>query len=259
MLTDTVSVIMPVYNCAELAAEAVGSVAAQTYKNWELIIVDDCSDDGTYESLQKLTDDKRIRCFQTEKRGGPAAARNLGLDKATGDYIAFIDGDDLWEPRKLEVQLDFVKKTGAKLSCTAYGLMDESGNRKNGAVRPPRVSDYRKILMRGNTIGNSTAMYSRADFANVRIPDIKKRNDFALWLELTRGGESFYGIDETLAWYRIRKKSVSSNKLKLIRYHWQLYRKIERLSVPASVAALISLLFYKSIKKLKNLINRIGL
>lgn len=256
MISNKVSIIMPTNNCAEYIAESVKSVIAQTYENWELIIADDCSTDDTFGRLKEFLLDNRIKYFCMEKQGGPAAARNSAIEKAKGEYIAFLDSDDLWNPRKLELQLEFMHKNNALLSCTAYEVIDELGNTKEITVIPPKTAGYRKVFLRGNTVGNSTAVYDRRKFADAKIPNILKRNDFALWLELTRGGEKFYGLRQPLAQYRVRKSSVSSNKLALVKYQWQLYRKIEKHSVLVSALAFVTLAFFKALKKIKYMISR---
>lgn len=243
--TPIVSVIMPAYKCSGLLRESVASVQAQTVQEWELLIVDDCSPDDTYETACKLaSQDGRIRAFQTPGNAGPGEARNIALSNARGKYTAFLDSDDLWLPEKLERQIDFMEEKDARFSCTAYDRVDESGELL-GRVWPFPEADYRKVLYTGNPVGNSTAMYLREGLEDLRVPPIRKRNDFALWLKILHTVPRVYGLQEPLAVYRVRKTSVSSNKRRLISYQWKLYREIERLSMVRSALAMAGVFWCK--------------
>ena len=236
-----VSVIMPAYRCADTLTESVGSVQVQTMADWELLIVDDCSPDATFALACELAaGDGRIRVLQTPGNAGPAAARNLALDNARGRYAAFLDSDDLWLPEKLEKQLDFMRRKDAAFSCTAYDRITESGE-VLGRVTPFARADYDKVLFYANPVGNSTAMFDREAVGEVRVPPIRKRNDFALWLSVLKKIPYVYGMDECLARYRVRTDSVSSDKLGLLRYQWQLYRDVEGLSLPKTALAFAGL------------------
>lgn len=227
-----VSVIMPTYNCAAFICEAVDSVLAQTLTDWELEIVDDCSTDETFEVLQPyLHKYPNIHYYCLEKNGGPAVARTEAIRRANGKYIAFFDSDDLWHPEKLERQIKFMEETGAKFSCTAYSQMDEHGNSLGLVCYPPEKTDYSKMLRLSNPIGNTTVVYDQEALGKYKVPSIKKRNDFALWLKILRDTDICAGIQEVLATYRIRSNSVSSNKLGQAKYHWQLYFEIEKLGL----------------------------
>ncbi len=225
-----VSVIMPTYNCGKFISDSIDSVIAQTVSDWEIIIADDCSTDNTGDILRPYLEKyPNIHYYCLEKNGGPAAARNLAMKKATGRYIAFLDSDDLWHPEKLEKQIEFMRKTGAVFSATAYNQIDVDGKKLNTAVFPPKKTDYKKCIRLSNPIGNLTAMFDRESLGDFEVPLIKKRNDFALWLKILSKTDYCYGMDEVLGSYRLgRTDSVSSNKLKQAKYHWQLYRKIEK-------------------------------
>ena len=225
-----VSVIMPTYNCAKFIAESVKSVLAQTLTGWELQIVDDCSKDNTYEVLTPYLEKyPNIHYYRLEKNGGPQAARTEAMRRAVGRYIAFFDSDDLWSSDKLEKQVAFMQRTGAQFSCTAYEQMDENGVKKHIAFFPPENCDYRKMLRLSNPIGNTTVMYDQDALGKFEVPNIKKRNDFALWLKILKNCDYCYGMQEILATYRVRTNSVSSNKIIQAKYHWQLYYEIEKL------------------------------
>lgn len=225
--TNLVSVIMPTYNCGSYIESSIQSVLEQTYQNWELWIVDDCSQDDTPRILEPYLQDRRIRYICLEENGGPAAARNRGLQLAQGTYIAFLDSDDLWMPDKLERQIRFMESEGCDFSCTAYLKINEAGESLHEMVVPPKRIGYWKTFFLCNPIGNSTVLYRRDAFGLVQIPTIRKRNDFAMWLQMFRGGAVCRGMETPLMRYRIRSGSVSSKKIALAKYHWQLYHHLE--------------------------------
>ena len=240
-----VSVIMPAYRCADVLIESVTSVQAQTVEDWELLIVDDCSPDDTFALANKLAaEDPRIRVFQTPGNAGPAAARNMALENATGRYAAFLDSDDLWLPEKLARQIAFMREKGAAFSCTAYDRVAEDGTVLN-RVTPFEKADYNKVLYYANPVGNSTAMIDRMMLGSLRVPMIRKRNDFALWLAALKKTDYVYGMRECLARYRVREDSVSSRKTDLVRYQWQLYRRVEKLSLGRTFLAFAGLAYTK--------------
>lgn len=224
-----VSVIMPTYNCSDYILESVQSVINQTVTDWEIQIVDDCSTDNTEEILQPILEkNKNIHYYRLPQNKGPAAARTEAIKRASGKYIAFLDSDDLWNPEKLEKQIIFMQETGAEFSATAYSCVDGNGRDLHSILVPPAKMDYKKCIRLSNPIGNLTAMYDQEALGKFEVPLIKKRNDFALWLQILKKTEYCYGIEEVLATYRVgRKGSVSSNKLKQAKYHWQLYHEIE--------------------------------
>lgn len=224
-----VSVIMPTYNCAAYIVASIESVISQTVTDWEIEIVDDCSTDNTREVLEPyLAKYANIHYYCLPKNGGPAVARTEAIKRASGKYIAFLDSDDLWFPHKLERQISFMEQTGADFSCTAYAQMDADGNPLHVALYPPERVDYHRCIRFSNPIGNLTAMYNQDALGKFAVPMIKKRNDFALWLQILKKTPYCYGMQEVLGTYRLgRKGSVSSNKLKQAKYHWQLYHEIE--------------------------------
>ncbi len=231
-----VSIIMPTYNCARFIAQSVESVIAQTYPNWELIIVDDCSTDHTRSVLAPyLAKYPNIHYTCLPKNGGPAVARSTALKQAKGDYVAFLDSDDLWHPQKLAKQLEFMQQKGVCFCCTGYAQIDEAGRPLETIRIPPRKTHYRKMLRLACPIGNLTVVYDRRVIGDQQVPAIKKRNDFALWLQILHHTDACYGMPDILGKYRVRTQSVSSNKLKLLPYHWHLYHHIEQLSVIQSV------------------------
>ena len=229
MKNELVSIIMPTYNCAKFINETIKSVLNQTYENWELVIVDDCSNDNTEEVVASFND-KRIKYHRLEKNSGAAVARTTAMKMATGNYMAFLDSDDLWKNNKLEKQLEFMKKNNYNFTCTAYEQIDEEGHQLNKIIKTKKKADYNRILL-DCPVGNSTVMYNVDNLGKFEVPNIRKRNDDALWLQILKKEKFIYGMPDVLMEYRIRNNSISSNKLSLIKYHWQLYREIEHLSV----------------------------
>lgn len=231
---DLISIIMPTYNCGKYIERTINSIINQTYINWELIIVDDCSKDNTQEVLAKYKKDERINYIRLKKNSGAAIARTEAIKKAKGNYIAFLDSDDIWYPEKLAKQLKFMKINNYNFTCTAYEQIDENDKSLNKIIKTRKRADYNRILL-DCPIGNSTVMYNVNKLGKFEVPNIRKRNDDALWLQIIKKAKYIYGYNEVLMKYRIRNNSISSNKLSLIKYHWQLYRKIEHLSVARSI------------------------
>lgn len=230
-----VSVIMPTYNCGKFIGESIESVQKQTYSQWELIIVDDCSTDDTMSIVQKYkTTDKRIKYHKLEKNSGPAVARTKAMELASGNYMAFLDSDDLWVPNKLERQVKFMESHQYAFTCTAYEQIDEDGKKLGRVIKTVPKTSYNRLLL-DCPVGNSTVMYNVDIMGKFKVPNIRKRNDDALWLQMLKKEPYIMGMTDILMQYRIRANSVSSNKIKLIGYHWKLYRDIEHLSVPRSL------------------------
>ena len=224
-----VSVVMPTYNCGKYIEESIKSVINQSVKDWELWIVDDGSTDNTDEVVKFYIDNyASIHYCKLSENGGPAVARTEGIKRATGKYVAFLDSDDIWMTDKLEKQITFMEAVGAKFSATAYRQMDEFGNNTGIVCVPPKKMDYKKCIRLSNPIGNLTVMYNQEELGKFEVPLIKKRNDFALWLQILKKTDYCYGMEEALGSYRMgRSGSVSSNKLAQAKYHWQLYHGVE--------------------------------
>lgn len=235
MKEGLVSVIMPTYNCAKFIGETIKSIQAQTYSNWELIIVDDCSTDNTKEVVENYVKlDKRIKYNSLEKNSGAAVARTSAMKIADGEYMAFCDSDDIWLDVKIEKQLKFMKKNNYAFTCTAYEQIDENSNSLGKVIKPKEKCNYNRLLL-DCPVGNSTVMYNVKKMGKFEVPNIRKRNDDALWLQMLKKEQYIYGMNEILMKYRIRSNSISSNKFKVIKYHWILYRDIEHLSIIRSV------------------------
>lgn len=235
MKEGLVSVIMPTYNCAKFIGETIKSIQAQTYSNWELIIVDDCSTDNTKEVVENYVKlDKRIKYNSLEKNSGAAVARTSAMKIADGEYMAFCDSDDIWLDVKIEKQLKFMKKNNYAFTCTAYEQIDENSNSLGKVIKPKEKCNYNRLLL-DCPVGNSTVMYNVKKMGKFEVPNIRKRNDDALWLQMLKKEQYIYGMNDILMKYRIRSNSISSNKFKVIKYHWILYRDIEHLSVLKSL------------------------
>ena len=235
MEEDLISIIMPTYNCAKFIEETIKSIQAQTYNSWELIIVDDCSTDNTKEIVERyIKSDTRIKYNCLEKNSGAAVARTTAMNLANGEYMAFCDSDDIWTNNKLEKQLAFMKKNNYYFTCTAYEQIDENSNSLGKIIKPKEKCNYNRLLL-DCPVGNSTVMYNVKEMGKFEVPNIRKRNDDALWLQMLKKEKYIYGMPEVLMKYRIRKNSISSNKFKVIKSHWILYRNVEHLSIPRSL------------------------
>ncbi len=231
MTEGLVSVIMPTYNCAKFISETLDSIIAQTYENWEVVIVDDCSKDNTREIVDAyIAKDPRIKYFCLEVNSGAAVARTKAMEIAEGEYMAFCDSDDLWMPDKLERQIAFMRENGYAFTCTAYEQVNETTEPLNRVIKTKKKTNYNRLLL-DCPVGNSSVMYSVKQMGKFEVPNIRKRNDDALWLQMLKKEEYIYGMPDVLMRYRIRSNSISSNKLAVIKYHWILYREIEHLNV----------------------------
>ncbi len=231
MIKGLVSVITPTYNCAKFIAETIESVQAQTYENWEMVIVDDCSTDNTKVIVDAyMAKDSRVKYHCLEENSGAAVARTKAMELAQGEFMAFCDSDDLWMPDKLARQLAFMAETGHAFTCTAYEQMDEESKSLDRVIKTVTKTDYNRLLL-DCPVGNSTVMYNVGVMGKFQVPNIRKRNDDALWLQMLKKEKYIWGMPDVLMRYRIRSNSISSNKLKVIKYHWILYREIEHLSV----------------------------
>ena len=245
MSDKLVSIIMPTYNCGKFIGRTIESVQAQTYSNWEIVIVDDCSTDETKAFVEEYAKkDARIKYHALEKNSGAAVARTTAMKLAEGAYMAFLDSDDIWMPEKLEKQLAFMQENGYAFTCTAYEQIDEQDKPLGKVIKTIEKTSYNRLLL-DCPVGNSTVMYDVEKMGKFEVPDIRKRNDDALWLKMLKKEKYIFGMPDVLMRYRIRKNSISSNKFKVIKYHWILYRKIEKLSVFRSAFHIVWWCFLK--------------
>lgn len=253
-MSDLVSIIMPTFNTGMFIAESINSVLAQTYENWELIIVDDYSSDNTDDIVNSYLVDKRIAYIKNDRNCGAAVSRNRALREAKGRWIAFLDSDDLWMSDKLEKQISFMEKNNYHFSYTNYAEIDMKGNRNGITVTGPK-----KITRNGfyNFCwpGCLTVMYDSEKVGLIQIADIKKNNDYAMWLKVCRKANC-YLLNEELALYRRgRIGSISSHSIKtMIGWHYKLYREAEKQNpIFAMINTCRNMLFgfYKKIRYVK--------
>lgn len=226
-----VSIITPVYKCEKLIEETIKSVLNQTYKNWEWLLVDDCTPDNSAEIIKKYQEkDNRIKYFKLNENSGAAIARNKALSESRGRFVAYLDADDLWRNNKLEKQVSFMKENGYAFSCTDYEKIDENGNSLNKIVTIPKEVTYELFLR--NTIIQTVGVMVDTKLTGkevIKMPNIRRRQDAATWCKLLKNGFNCYECPENLSYYRVVSNSLSSNKFKAVKMNWYWYRKIEKL------------------------------
>lgn len=250
---ELVSIVMPLYNCAGLVEQSIESVQAQTYENWELLVVDDLSTDGSYDIVKAYAQhDPRIRLLQNSSNSGAAVSRNYALREAKGKWVAFLDSDDLWLPEKLMKQVAFMEETGCHFSYTQYAEMNDGGELTgNYWTGPKKVGKVKMFAY--DYVGCLTVMYDRAYVGLVQIPDLKKRNDYALWLKVIQKCPC-YLLPEILAKYRVRTTgSVTDRKagiLKRVRHYYRMYRISEEMNPVAATWCTGVNLVFGALKKL---------
>ncbi|WP_139221857.1 glycosyltransferase family 2 protein [Algibacter lectus] len=225
-MTASVTIITPMFNSEDFISETINSVISQTYKNWELILIDDCSSDSTLKIIQPFLEiHTNIKLLKNEVNSGAAVSRNKGGQLAKGDYIAFLDADDLWHPKKLETQIAFMQKENCHVSFTSYQLIDQDGKLLNTEVKALKSLSYPKLL-KSNYVGNLTGMYNAKVLGEITAPNLRKRQDWLLWLAaIKKSGKDARGVQEPLAYYRVHQNSISANKLSLVKHNYWVYKK----------------------------------
>lgn len=248
-MDELVSVIMPSYNTAAYIADSIKSVISQTYQNWELIIVDDCSTDNT-DDIVSYFSDNRIKYMKNKKNMGAAATRNRALREAKGEWIAFLDSDDLWLPTKLEKQINFMKNNGYVFSYHNYEKIDENSENLNVIVTGPKLINRKEMYNYGYP-GCLTFIYNVKIIGLLQIKNISKNNDYAMLLKLCKKANC-YLLDENLAKYRIRKKSISHDKLwKKLKSHYDLFHVCDEQSISTSLWYACWNMIYGILKKIR--------
>ncbi|WP_050485215.1 glycosyltransferase family 2 protein [Aeromonas sp. HZM] len=233
-----ISIITATYNSANEILETYESIKNQTYTNWEWLITDDCSSDNTLNILNDLSvKDTRIKILKNKHNSGAAVARNKSINAAEGEFLAFIDSDDVWNKNKLQYQLDFMLNNNVKFSFTAYELIDVNGLPLNKTVDTHLLKgvSYRDMLMKKATLGCSTVMVKAKAFEDLTMPLLRTGQDYALWLKLLKKDVIAEPISLVLTQYRIRPGSISRNKIKKAKRQWQIYRQIEKVSFGLSL------------------------
>ena len=252
-MSEMISIITPMYNSEEFILDMIKSVQAQSYQNWEMIVVDDCSQDGGPNIVKKISKtDERIKLISQKKHSGPSHVRNIAIGLAKGRYLAFLDSDDLWHEEKLNKQLKFMKKNHYAFTYTGFEKINEDG-KVIGTIFPYKEEVCYHDLLKSNHIGCLTAMIDLKILGyKMYMPDIKKRQDQGLWLEILKEIDKAYCLNKVLGKYRIRKDSISINKIANIKFQWQLYRELEKLSIIQSFYYMLWYAFY-GIRKYSNL------
>lgn len=242
-----ISVIMPAYNAEKYIEAAVQSVRSQTYTNWELLILDDCSTDDTAKIAGTFAEmDSRICLLRNSQNVGVARTKNRGIEVAAGQWVAFLDSDDVWHKEKLEKQLAVVSCTDADIVCCSYSLMNENAGHLSDFIVPETTS-YNDML-KESVLSCSTVPLRRSILMQHRFSAAYYHEDYALWLELLRSGYRAAASRQVLADYRVVKGSRSNDKLRSARNRWTIYRKVEKLSWQKSVNAFAAYAFHGLVK-----------
>lgn len=230
MKKPIVSIITPVYNSEKLIEKTINSVRNQSYTQFEMILVDDCSIDNSREIIEKITEiDHRIRYIRLDQNSGAAVARNTGIKAAEGRYIAFLDSDDMWKKEKLTRQISFMEKNNVAFTYTAFETITEDGDLIQDRVNVPKKLNYTQLL-KNTAIACSTVIVDRGSIGDFQMPSVRKGQDTATWLMLLRESVSYaYGINEVLSSYRKVTGSISDDKLSALKRTWNTYRNIEKL------------------------------
>lgn len=219
-----VSIIMPAYNCEKYISESIDSVLNQTYRDWELLIINDWSTDNTLNIIEEYSiKDSRIKVISNYRNLGVSATRNRGIELATGEWIAFLDSDDIWKPEKIKTQVSIAKKENAEFVFTASAYINESGKAYKGIFEVPQTVTYKK-LRNHNVISCSSVLVKKKYFENIKMEKDEIHEDYAVWLRILRLGVIAYGVNQPLLVYRISKGSKSGNKLKTIKMTYNVYR-----------------------------------
>lgn len=230
-----VSIVVPVYNAEKFLEDTIKTVQAQTYENWELILVNDCSTDNSKKIAKPFLSSK-IKWFDMEKNSGAALTRNRGIKEAKGRYICFLDADDLWKKEKLEKQVEFMKQKDCEFSFTGYEFADENGIPNGKKVFIPKKISYKQAL-KNTTIWTSTVMFdiNKLKKDDIYMPNIRRGQDTATWWKVLKKIDCAHGLNEILSYYRRTNESLSANKIKALKRTWNLYRKVEKLNLFYSI------------------------
>lgn len=233
MKKNLVSIIVPVYNSEKFLKDTIRTVKEQTYQNWELILVNDCSTDNSKDLIKKcVKEDIRIKLVNLKENSGAAIARNTGIAEAKGKYIAFLDADDLWNQEKLEKQIKFMEENKYEFTFTNYEFTDEKGNKTGKIVNVPKELTYKQAL-KNTTIFTSTVIFNVQELGKklIEMPNVRRGQDTATWWKVLKTGVIAHGLNESLSLYRRSNNTLSANKIKALKRTWNLYRNVEKLSL----------------------------
>ena len=236
MKQDLVSIIVPVYNAERFLKDTINTILNQTYKNWELILVDDCSTDKSVNIINKYSKkDKRINLVKNKVNSKAAVSRNNGIKKSSGRYLCFLDADDLWDKQKLEKQVNFMKNNDCEFSFTGYEFADKNGKPNRKKVFIPNRINYKQAL-KNTTIWTSTVMFDMEKLSkeDIYMPNVARGQDTATWWKVLKKIDYAYGLNEILSFYRRTEGSLSSNKITALKRTWNLYRNVEHLNIFSS-------------------------
>jgi teichuronic acid biosynthesis glycosyltransferase TuaG len=246
----TVSIVTPTFNSQQFIDETIASVVNQTFHGWELILVDDGSTDSTVDHINTWRKkDPRIRLLTNEQNLGPGPSRNYAVKTSRGRYIAYLDSDDIWLPKKLETQLDHLKANDATFSFTSYEMIDEESKLLGRQVIAPQKLSYDDLL-KNTVIGCLTVMIDSSKSPPLTMPSIPSRQPLVLWLQILKETGPAVGLDEILARYRVRAGSISSNKVQAAKQVWRVYREYEHLTFPTAFRYFLSYAFRASLKNI---------
>lgn len=237
MKEELISIVVPVYNSEKFLKDTLITVLEQTYTKWELLLVDDCSTDNSSEIIFEYSkSDERIKYIKLEENSGAAKARNKGIELASGRYICFLDADDKWEKTKLEQQIQFMNTNNCAFSFTSYQFADKDCIPNGKIVVVPDTINYEQAL-KNTTIWTSTVMFDmkKLNKEQIYMPDVKRGQDTATWWKVLKQIDKAYGLTEVLSYYRRSDETLSSNKLIALKRTWNLYRKVEKLSMVKSI------------------------
>lgn len=245
-----VSIITPSFNSSQYIVNTISSVISQTFTKWEMIIVDDNSTDNSREKIKEFLDiEPRIKAIFLNTNVGAAKARNIALQKARGRFIAFLDSDDIWSPKKLEIQINFMLSKDIAFSFTAYNLMNEKGIYLNKIIEVPISLNYHQYL-RNTIIGCLTVIIDKNKTDYFEMPIIRSSHDMALWLLILKKGFVAYGLNEVLASYRLVPNSNTAKKWKAASDVWKVYRNIEKLPFLFSLYNFVNYAYNAIVKRI---------
>jgi len=249
METALVSIITPTYNSEKFIAQTIRSVQQQSYRHWEMILVDDCSSDSTESIIMAfIAKDQRIKYYKLQKNAGAGVARQQAISLAAGRYIAFLDSDDLWKPEKLQKQLDFLTAKNLPFTFSFYDCIDEAGNPLHKTIKAPLRLRYWQLFF-CNFVGNLTGIYDTQFFGKIPISSIRKRQDWMVWLTVLKKIRTAQPVAESLAFYRVRQDSISASKVQLLQHNFTVYRMFHRFNVVVSLLCMVGFLFVQLLVK----------